>query len=550
MFAVPGWAVSAATLKPEVEQDLVGARASSKGKKRKRPAQEPEVNAANFAELWEKVIEKKEAPPRGGQETDDKAKESRKSKKRRRQRESSRSNVHDPTRSKSDNDAAERGVSTETTHEPVGQRNRKDIPASIPSGLPQAEGSGRGFPKEVVTTDGKRRGIKLKPEKRAKKTSEDEAQPERAPERDSSSNSKADLPGKPSPASKLTPLQVSMRAKLISARFRHLNETLYTKPSKDASRLFEEDPAMFDDYHAGFRNQVSVWPENPLTGYIEEVLRRAPIRASAKHQRDGAAQVGIPGALLPLPRTSGTCTIADLGCGEGQLASALQRHLQKHKLTIHSYDLHSPNNLVTRADIANLPLEAGSVDVAIFCLALMGTNWLDFIEEAYRVLRWQGELWVAEIKSRFAGIAAGAKGGKPVARNGPVAHSVGARHKASKSVIAAAAEADNARMLAVEVDGEDRQQKTDVTPFVEALRRRGFVLAGGPEEAIDESNKMFVKLTFRKAAPASRGKMVDVRGTKADRDTSVKKPFIPVEDPVEEHKREMAILKPCVYKLR
>ncbi|KAK1826020.1 methyltransferase-domain-containing protein [Podospora conica] len=62
--------------------------------------------------------------------------------------------------------------------------------------------------------------------------------------------------------------------------------------------------------------------------------------------------------------------------------------------------------LITRPDIANLPLADGSVGVAVFCLALVGTNWLCCIEEAYRVLRWKGELWIAEIKSRFASPAA------------------------------------------------------------------------------------------------------------------------------------------------
>ena len=51
---------------------------------------------------------------------------------------------------------------------------------------------------------------------------------------------------------KLTPMQAAMRQKLISARFRHLNETLYTAPSADALQLFDANPEMFEDYHAGF----------------------------------------------------------------------------------------------------------------------------------------------------------------------------------------------------------------------------------------------------------------------------------------------------------
>ena len=46
----------------------------------------------------------------------------------------------------------------------------------------------------------------------------------------------------------------------------------------------------------------------------------------------------------------------------------------------------------------------GSVDVVVFCLALMGTNYGDFIAEALRVLRRKGRLWIAEVRSRFAGV--------------------------------------------------------------------------------------------------------------------------------------------------
>ena len=37
--------------------------------------------------------------------------------------------------------------------------------------------------------------------------------------------------------------------------------------------------------------------------------------------------------------------------------------------------------------MAAVPLPEASVDTAVFSLSLMGTNWLDFICEAHRVLR-------------------------------------------------------------------------------------------------------------------------------------------------------------------
>jgi ubiquinone/menaquinone biosynthesis C-methylase UbiE len=38
------------------------------------------------------------------------------------------------------------------------------------------------------------------------------------------------------------------------------------------------------------------------------------------------------------------------------------------------------------------------VDIAVFCLALMGTDYPSFLEEAHRVLKPQGLLWIAEVR--------------------------------------------------------------------------------------------------------------------------------------------------------
>lgn len=60
---------------------------------------------------------------------------------------------------------------------------------------------------------------------------------------------------------------------------------------------------------------------------------------------------------------------------------------------------------MTACDIANLPLADGSLHVAIFCLSLMGANYEQFLREAHRVLRPQGVLKVAEVKSRYEDVS-------------------------------------------------------------------------------------------------------------------------------------------------
>ncbi|KAE8705035.1 S-adenosyl-L-methionine-dependent methyltransferases superfamily protein isoform 2 [Hibiscus syriacus] len=48
-----------------------------------------------------------------------------------------------------------------------------------------------------------------------------------------------------------------------------------------------------------------------------------------------------------------------------------------------------------------VPLDSSSVNVAVFCLSLMGTNYASYLQEAYRVLKPSGWLLIAEVKSRF-----------------------------------------------------------------------------------------------------------------------------------------------------
>lgn len=338
------------------------------------------------------------------------------------------------------------------------------------------------------------------------------------------------------PGAKLTPLQTAMRQKLIGARFRHLNETLYTTPSQEASSLFESNPTFFDEYHSGFRQQVSTWPENPVNGFVDEIFRRgkiqSPVYGKKRNPNMMALQKDTKASELPLPRNGPTCVVADLGCGDAALANRVAKFGAKLKVQVLSYDLYSTNSVVIKADIAKLPIESGKVNVAIFCLALMGTNWIDFIEEAWRVLHWKGELWVAEIKSRF---------GRP--KQTRVDHSVGKKRKKvdSKQVD------DGDVQLVDEMGPAASEPKTDVSAFVDVLRRRGFALHD--DESINLSNKMFVIMRFTKSLPPTRGKGVAVQSEQPR--PGMGRPNMSKAEEVEiDVEAEASVLKPCLYKIR
>ncbi|CAK7894520.1 25S rRNA (adenine(645)-N(1))-methyltransferase [[Candida] anglica] len=300
----------------------------------------------------------------------------------------------------------------------------------------------------------------------------------------------------PAPAMKLTPLQQKMMNKLSGSRFRWINEQLYTITSQDALSLIKDQPSLFDEYHDGFRSQVQSWPENPVDVFVEQIKTRARTRV-----------VNAPGGLPGLGANK-KVVIADMGCGEANLSLQVSQFLTAHNkkagknprkrldVQVHSFDLKKVNNRITVADIKNVPLPDESCTIVVFCLALMGTNFLDFIKEAYRILAPRGELWIAEIKSRFS-------------------------------------------------DSNSTKKDAQVgTEFVDALKLCGFF-----HKKTDNENKMFTRFEFFKPPPD----IIQERKEKLER----RQKFVEVESEREqlEEKRNKRpegewLLKPCIYKRR
>ncbi|XP_020323506.1 ribosomal RNA-processing protein 8 isoform X1 [Oncorhynchus kisutch] len=169
-------------------------------------------------------------------------------------------------------------------------------------------------------------------------------------------------------ADRSTALRSRMEQRLESARFRYINEVLYTTSSGEAKRMFRQDPQAFSIYHRGFTAQVQRWPANPVDAIISYIRR-------------------MPASLV----------VADFGCGDCKIALSL-------KNKVHSFDLAPICDRVTVCDMANVPLKDGTVDIAVFCLSLMGTNLVDFLVEANRVLVMGGILKIAEVASRFENV--------------------------------------------------------------------------------------------------------------------------------------------------
>lgn len=98
-------------------------------------------------------------------------------------------------------------------------------------------------------------------------------------------------------------------------------------------------------HSASFRKTLRLSPVPP---WLPEPSQEVATAASGPH-RQGFRQ--RPASLV----------VADFGCGDCRLASSIRN-------TVHCFDLASLDPRVTVCDMAQVPLEDESVDVAVFCL--------------------------------------------------------------------------------------------------------------------------------------------------------------------------------------
>jgi ubiquinone/menaquinone biosynthesis C-methylase UbiE len=66
-----------------------------------------------------------------------------------------------------------------------------------------------------------------------------------------------------------------------------------------------------------------------------------------------------------------------------------------------NYDHIAVDSSVTACDISKLKLEDHSVNIAILCLAMWGSNCREYLVEAYRILEEGGKLLIYEPSKRW-----------------------------------------------------------------------------------------------------------------------------------------------------
>jgi hypothetical protein len=162
------------------------------------------------------------------------------------------------------------------------------------------------------------------------------------------------------------PPDVLEKTKRRLGDFSTLNQRWNSSRSDTVHERLTRDPSEWYLYHTELRSIRARWPEDPCRR-IADRLRIRP-----------------------------DWVIGDFGCGEGLLGKQLSNK-------VIGIDHVGVDDSVIVADMAKTPLPAGTLDVVVFSLSLMSTNWRAYLSEAHRTLRPFGQLLVAEPRGRWEG---------------------------------------------------------------------------------------------------------------------------------------------------
>jgi len=158
---------------------------------------------------------------------------------------------------------------------------------------------------------------------------------------------------------KLTPVQIEKRVRKYGD-FEKFNKRINKEKSETTHFRFIENSEEWLEYHRQYREARKTWTVIPFEHWISRIKQLSP-----------------------------RLDIGDFGCGEAKIKEELGDR-------IHSFDHVAINENVTACDVSSVPLDDGSLDVVVFSLSLMGQNWDDYIQEAYRCLATNGFIFISE----------------------------------------------------------------------------------------------------------------------------------------------------------
>ena len=150
---------------------------------------------------------------------------------------------------------------------------------------------------------------------------------------------------------------------------KNIHQKAHTSTSKHMHDWFTNNPNDWKEYHKQRELSKQTWEIDPVDVIAQEINSRNDVNK-----------------------------IADLGCGLAKLST-----LVKKPNEVISVDHYSENPNFIKADIADLSayIKDGEIDITVFCLSLWGTNYLDYIKEAYRITAKRGFMYIVQPKKIF-----------------------------------------------------------------------------------------------------------------------------------------------------
>lgn len=151
------------------------------------------------------------------------------------------------------------------------------------------------------------------------------------------------------------PIEWHKRESIIS----EFNRRGKTTNSKRLHKEITENPEEWYEYHKARHENMKAWNEIPYEYIASKIKNKNRI-------------------------------VADFGCGENLMKTFIPNN------KVYSFDHIAIDDSVIACDMANTPLKNESIDIAVFSLALWGTNFEDYFKEAYRLLNYDGLMYIAE----------------------------------------------------------------------------------------------------------------------------------------------------------
>jgi ribosomal RNA-processing protein 8 len=162
------------------------------------------------------------------------------------------------------------------------------------------------------------------------------------------------------------------KIKRVNSWYSEFTNKMSIQKSTTTNKMFRENNSLWYKYHdnrdfsfKGYDKQDEI-PVNKIIRYLEQKKNKK-------------------------------LKILDLGCGRNLIKEYFKDNIS---FDITGYDYVSFNGSI-ECDISNLPEESEIVDICIFSQSLMGSNWQEYLKEALRVLRYNGEMIISESEERY-----------------------------------------------------------------------------------------------------------------------------------------------------